>query len=166
MENTSVLQNWLMQIPIRMQSTLILGLRGPDTHRAKGVKELVRWLRGLAFKPGNPENVAVFMASMPPAILEKSSVAQELEFCTQHYYSHLMHAFEVVAYRHPDSDIRTLAYIRFDEMCSLFHLPVEAEDEFEERLKSVEWPGGVQPDDFDDAIAMLDAVGRNPLKAY
>jgi|GEM_PF-4391672 len=94
---TSVLQNWLMEVPIRMQSTLILGLRGPDTHSAPSVKAVCRWLRGLAFKPGNPDNVAEFMkAELPERIIEKGPTAKELEFCSQHFYSHLMHALEVI----------------------------------------------------------------------
>src|SRR5687767_7064785 len=97
----SVLQPWLEHAPIRMQSTLLLGLRGPDTHRAPGIKAITRWLRGLAFKPGNPSNVDEFMGSVPPRIVEKDAVAKELEFCTQHYYSHLMHALQVVGHCHP-----------------------------------------------------------------
>lgn len=165
-ENTSVLQDWLVKLPIRMQSTLILGLRGPDTHRADHVKQLTRWLRGVTFKPGNPKNVAEFMGSVPCEIIEKSDVAKELEFCTQHYYSHLMHAFEVVACKHPNPDIAHIARIRFEQLCVLMHLIPESWVAFDKRLKTIEWPGGVQPDNFEEAIEMLDKVGKNPLKAY
>src|ERR1043165_5965337 len=110
----SVLQPWVMEIPIRMQSTLILGLRGPDTHSCPNVKKIGRWLRGLAFVPGNPANVLEFMAtSAPDRIVEKGYAAKELEFCSQHYYSHLMHALEVVAYRHPHEAIRRSAFALF-----------------------------------------------------
>lgn len=156
MKNTSVLQDWVVKLPIRMQSTLILGLRGPDTHAAPGVKTITRWLRGLAFKPGNPDNVKEFMAAEPNKIFEKGPTAKELEFCSQHFYSHLMHALEVVAYKHPRLDIARLALDRYQAMCSAFHLPNETTEEFKERLGHKKWPGGGQPDTFEDAVSLLD----------
>ena len=158
----TVLQDWLNEIPIRMQSTLVLGLRGPDTHVAPNVKLIGRWLRGLTFKPGNPDNAREFMhAGLPPRIVEKSAVAKELEFCTQHYYSHLMHALEVVAYRHPDKEISKHSCLLFMDMCSLFHLPVEHHLDFEKRLCTREWPGG-QPNDINEALEILDVI--HPLR--
>lgn len=142
-----------------MQSTLILGLRGPDTHACPNVKKITRWLRGLAFRPGNPENVTEFMLSGSPGrIHEKGETAKELEFCSQHYYSHLMHALEVVAYRHNVSDVRYSALLLFTDMCTLFHLPVEEEFVFEVRLRTIEWPGGRQPDDVAEAKIVLDLL--------
>jgi hypothetical protein len=158
-DNTSVLQDWLVKIPIRMQSTLVLGLRGPDTHCAPNVKKIGRWLRGLTFKPGNPNNFKEFMSDKPDRIIEKSAVAKELEFCTQHFYSHLMHSLEVVAYRHPDGYIANYAYVLFSDMCNLFHLPIEMAENFENRLKTIEWPNG-QPDTFEEAVSQLEIQNK------
>lgn len=152
---SSVLQPWLEQIPMRMQSTLLLGLRGPDTHACPNVKAIGRWLRGLAFKPGNPDNVLEFMGHTPERIIEKGPAAKELEFCSQHYYSHLMHALEVVAYCHPDGGTAEHAKNLFMDMCSLMHLPVESPADFAARLGRRTWPGGVQPNDFAEAVAVL-----------
>jgi len=152
----TVLQPWLEKIPIRMQSTLILGLRGPDTHKAPNVKVITRWLRGLAFKPGNPDNMLEFMhKGLPPIIIEKGEAAKELEFCTQHFYSHLMHALEVVAYTHPVAETADWSFKLYKSMCSLFHLPTENASQFQGRLCTREWPGGVQPDNADDACELL-----------
>lgn len=150
----SVLQSWVEKMPIRMQSTLILSLRGPDTHTAPGVKALGRWMRGLAFKPGNPANVAEFMGPRPPRIQEKDSTAKELEFCTQHYFSHLMHGLEVIGYRHPDGATASHALGLFRDMAALMHLPVESREDFQVRLGVLPWPKG-QPDTFDDAMEMI-----------
>ena len=154
----SVLQYWLMEIPIRMQSTLILGLRGPDTHVCPNVKKIQRWMRGLAFVPGNPDNVKEFMTHISdlPELTEKGPLAMELEFCSQHFYSHLMHALEVIAYQHPGVSEAEEATYLFKGMCSLFHLPVETIDHFEQRLCTREWPKGEQPLDFQQAVSMLD----------
>lgn len=154
--NESVLQNWVVKLPLRMQSTLILGLRGPDTHCAPEVKKLTRWLRGIAFKPGNPDNVREFMTAELPKIIEKGQVAKELEFCTQHFYSHLMHSFQVVAYCHPELAVSKRALDRYLEMCSAFHLPQEDIHEFQKRLGIKHWPGGKQPDTFEEAERLLE----------
>lgn len=155
-----VVQDWLSNIPLRMQSVLLLGLRGPDTHKATEVKKFSRWLRGLVFVPGNPDNVAEFMrVENPPLIVEKSDVAKELEFCTQHYYSHLMHALEVVAYCHPDPKIKNVAFIRFEQMCLLLHLPVESSKDFHNRLGMRAWPGIKQPRTAEEAFEQVRRYG-------
>ena len=147
----SVLQSWLEQIPIRMQSTLLLSLRGPDTHQCVEIKKIQRWMRGLVFKPGNPANVAEFMTSIEnvPTLYEKGPLAKELEFCTQHFYSHLIHGLEVIAYRHPIPDTSFVAFQLFSGMCFLLHLLPEEKLDFEMRLKQIEWPDG-QPESFED----------------
>ena len=156
MSNTSVLQDWLVEIPIRMQSTLVLGLRGPDGFHAPAVKEWTRWLRGLAFKPGNPDNVRQFMHVDCPALLvEKSPIALELYQMPQHYYSHLMHAIEVIAQMHPDSTISGHAAAMYMAMCDAMHLRMEPYHDFMNRLGTRAWPGGGQPDTAQDALRML-----------
>lgn len=152
----SVLQSWLEQIPIRMQSTLILGLRGPDTHRAPEVKKIGRWLRGVSFRPGNPDNALEFIRDeAPDRIHEKGPAARELEFCSQHYFLHLMHALEVVGYCHPCIDVAQRAHALFCDMCALMHLPAETLEEFERRLGTREWPCGGQPNDVHEAVVSL-----------
>jgi len=152
----SVIQPWLEFLPLRMQSVLLLSARGPDTHRCPEVKKLTRWIRGLVFVPGNPDNVVEFMfADLPPRISEKSAVHRELEFTSQHFYSHLMHGLEVIGYKHPDSDIRSYGFYLYEDMCSIFHLPVEPVEEFEHRLRQMGWPGGTQPRDGREAFELI-----------
>lgn len=150
----SVLQPWVETIPIRMQSTLLLGLRGPDTHASPNVKKITRWLRGLTFRPGNPANIKEFMGEAPERIVEKGPTAKELEFCSQHFYSHLMHALEVVGYMYPDTKVAAHAFLLYDDMCNLMHLPCETPDVFHKRLKTIEWQGG-QPDSLEEALAKI-----------
>ncbi len=152
----TVLQPWLENIPIRMQSTLLLSLRGPDTHRCPEIKKVQRWMRGLTFKPGNPENVREFMADRRdlPTIEEKGPLARELEFCTQHFYSHLMHGLEVIAYCYPNALEQYNALVLYKGMSQLFHLYLEPSHIFEQRLHQIEWPEG-QPNNFEEAIAQI-----------
>src|SRR5688572_14446649 len=112
-----------MEMPLNMQSTLILGLRGPDTHQWPSVKNITRWLRGLTFVTGDPNNMQ-FMGEVPSRINEKGPTARELEFCSQHFYSHLMHALEIVGYRY-DGKLGNYALLLYMDMCQLMHLPME-----------------------------------------
>jgi hypothetical protein len=152
----SVLQPWLESIPLMMQSTLILSLRGPDTHACPNIKKIIRWMRGLAFKPGNPANVTEFMGELPERIVEKGPTAKELEFCSQHFYSHLMHGLEVIAYCCPKTNESFHALLLYKDMCALFHLDREDEIEFRHRLRERPWPGDGQPIDYDEAIKLLE----------
>lgn len=157
----SVLQPWLEQIPIRMQSTLLLSLRGPDTHRCPEVKKVQRWMRGLAFVPGNPYNVKEFMTSIDdvPKLEEKGPLARELEFCTQHFYAHLLHGLQVIGEKHPNHRIRLVAHGLYVSMSALFHLETEDSEDFNQRLGHIDWPNGVQPTDFDQAVKLLELLG-------
>ncbi len=152
----TVTQSWMENIPIKMQSTLLLGLRGPDNMRIPNVKKICRWLRSLTFKPGDPTNFHEFMElGLPERIKEKSDMARELEYCPMHYYSHLMHALEVVGYCYPDHQIREHAFLLFSDMCNLLHLNPENKIMFFERLGPMAWPGGEQPDTAVQAAKML-----------
>lgn len=160
----SVIQDWIHQMPLRMQSVLVMATRGPDTHRAPGIKQLTRWIRSLVFVPGNPNNVVEFMLiELPERLPEKGSIHRELEFTTQHYYSHLMHGLQVIGYRHPDDQIREHAFLLYQDMCSLFHLPVETLLMFEHRLRQMSWPTGVQPRDAKEAFELV--ASTNNLSA-
>lgn len=156
----SVTQSWMEDVPLRMQSVLLLGLRGPDTHGAPNIKQIVRWLRGLAFRPGNPENVVEFTRAEPPTrILEKTEIAKELEFCSQHYYSHLMHALEVIGYCHPTRDTRAIGFTLYHDMCFIQHLPVEGKEDFVKRLGHMPWPGLVVPETGEEAFNLMKKAG-------
>lgn len=157
MSNTSVLQDWLVEIPIRMQSTLALGLRGPDGIDAPETKKICRWLRSMAFKPGNPDNFREFMlvGDAPDRIIEKGACARELERMPQHFYSHLMHALQVVGWRHPSTLVRKRAIELYQDMVSLMHLEPERDADFESRLGTKVWPGGSQPDNAEEASEVL-----------
>jgi hypothetical protein len=154
--NESVLQDWVVALPIRMQSTLVLSLRGPDGYNVPNVRAWVRWLRGHAFKPGNPNNVRNFMLDTePPQLVEKGMLARELETLPQHFYGHLMHSVEVVAYRHPDPAVSRRAYEMYEGMCDLMHVSVEDDFHFNERLRALGWPEG-QPDTAAEAITQIE----------
>lgn len=156
-----VVQDWVLSMPLKMQAVLLMSLRGPDTHRAPGIKKMTRWLRGLTFVPGDPKNVVEFMlVDLPPRLKEKNDTHRELEFASQHFYSHLMHGLEVVGYRHPDGIIRAWALDLYKDMCDLFHLNYETFEQHEHRLRHLEWPTGAQPRNAEEAFFLVKNHGE------
>lgn len=153
----SVLQKWVEALPLKMQSCLVLGLRGCDTPTMHETKKIIKWLRGVTFKPAEFGNLEVFMQSSHdvPAIYEKGLVNRELDVAPHHFYTHLMHSLEIVGYMHPDETILVMACTRYEGMCNLMHLPIEHKDDFCYRLRDYDWPGGIQPDTFEEAIALV-----------
>ena len=156
-EPISVVQNWLSYIPIRMQGTLLLGLRGDDSQSNYDIKKITRWMRGLVFVPGNPENATEFMTGIHqlPKIKEGEPIYKALDYCTVHYFSHLLHALQVIAYHHPRREVSDAAFILYGGLCDKLHVSPENPTKFNERLKQLYFPGRMQPKDFEEAEHLL-----------
>jgi len=139
----SVLQNWVMELPLREQGTLMTAVRGCDS-------EPKVWTRtGVAYSPGRrltafirwcfmiPADVrevdseeGSFMRSEPPEPFKPS----EFGHLPQHWYSHAMHALEIIGYRHPDVAIAHKAHILYMKMVHNLHLNAETRGQMIERL--------------------------------
>lgn len=99
----SVLQDWVMELPLREQGTLLTGVRGcdltPKHHNGDGPeRQLVAFLRWCYMVPADEREVDIpdaFFRSTPPDHWKPSMFGHY----PQHWYSHLMHCFEVVGYR-------------------------------------------------------------------
>lgn len=71
-----------------------------------------------------------FFQSKPPENFKPS----EFGHLPLHWYTHAMHALEVVAYEHPDMAIRATAYVLYERMATALHLNLETGDEMRKRL--------------------------------
>lgn len=139
----SVLQDWVMELPLREQGTLMTTVRGCDV-------EAKQWTStGVSYSPGrrltafirwcfmNPADIrevdsqeGAFMMSTPPDPFK----ASEFGHLPQHWYSHAMHSLEIIAYRHPEEDVKSLAWRMYYFMVKNMHLNVESEYEMRNRL--------------------------------
>lgn len=125
----SVLQDWVMKLPLREQGTLLTGIRGCDlAEKRLGVdtteRRLVAFLRYCVMHPMDPREVDIpgaFFQSKPPQKWKPS----ELGHFPQHWYSHLMHCFEVIGYRGP-WPIADEAYEIYVELVHNLHLQPES----------------------------------------
>jgi hypothetical protein len=139
----SVLQDWVTDLPLRFQGTLLTAVRGCDS-------EPKQWSRtGVSYSPGrrltafirycfmNPADVrevdreeGAFFMSSPPFPFK----ASEFGHLPQHWYSHVMHALEIIGYYHPVESTRLHAYDLYESMVHSFHLNMETKEQQWTRL--------------------------------
>ncbi len=146
----SVLQNWVMELPLREQGTMLTCVRGCDLEPklwiSTGVaysagRRLTAFIRWAFMVPADEREVdsqeGAFMMSTPPHPFKPS----EFGHLPEHWYAHAMHALEVIAYRCPDETIARQAYLMYAEMVHNLHLQPETKEQMiyrlsEDRLKS------------------------------
>lgn len=139
----SVLQDWVMELPLREQGTLLTCVRGcdnePKTWTSTGVaystgRRLTAFIRWCFMVPADIREVdsqeGAFMMSEPPNPFKPS----EFGHLPQHWYSHAMHALEVIAYRHPNVRIKNIALSLYESMVHNMHLEIETCDTMIDRL--------------------------------
>lgn len=145
----SLLQDWVMELPLREQGTLMTSMRccdispknpstivekfGCSTGESSVERGLHAFLRYCCINPADQREIDVpgaWFQSKPPCNWKPS----QLGHYPLHWYSHLMHCFEVVGYRHPDNDIRNTCYAIYERLVRALHLNVESKEEMIERL--------------------------------
>lgn len=138
----SVLQDWVIELPLREQGTLLTAVRGCDVEPKQWTptgfsdspgRRLTAFIRYCFMNPADPREVDIpgaFFQSNPPSPFRPS----EFGHLPQHWYAHVMHALEVIAYRHPDVNIADQALEMYCKMVDNLHLNVESADRMVGRL--------------------------------
>lgn len=139
----SVLQDWVMELPLREQGTLLTAVRGCDLapkYAPDGSvmdtqeRRLTAWIRWAFMNPADPREVDItgaFFQSRPPEPFKASAFGHY----PLHWVSHVMHALEVIAYRHPDKlGISLSAHVMYLRFVDMLHLKPEIRDDMIRRL--------------------------------
>lgn len=145
----SVLQDWVMELPLRYQGTLLTAVRGCDLspktfdrERGDGVtldvietseRRLTAFIRFCFMNAADVREVDVqgaFFQSRAPFPFKFS----ELGHYPLHWVSHVMHAIEIIAYKHPDEAIRSSALFIYSAMVHGLHLNTESEAQLHARM--------------------------------
>lgn len=139
----SVLQDWVMELPLRFQGTLLTAVRGCDDEPKRWVstgvassqgRRLVAYIRWAFMNPADVREVdheeGAFFRSQPPVPFKPS----EFGHLPQHWYSHVMHATEVIAYWHPSPSVRDKAFNLYSGMVHNMHLNIESKEQQLARL--------------------------------
>lgn len=129
----SVLQDWVMELTLMEQGTLVCAMRGGDgLPKEHPTKAIVRAMRGavmnMAWPRGRPGEV-LFAAAVVPA------TAPNLDDAPHHFVMHLIHAVEVLGYRHPNTHLRTSWLRLYVDLCMKLHLTPENINQMTERLR-------------------------------
>jgi|SRR5580765_2625442 len=139
----SVLQDWVMTLPLRFQDTLLTAVRGcddePKRWNERGVayspgRRITAFIRFCFMNPADPREVdkeeGAFFMSVPPCPFKPS----EFGHLPQHWYSHVMHALEVIGYHHPVDQVKDFAYECYILMVHNIHLNPETKSQQWDRL--------------------------------
>lgn len=162
----SVLQDWTNDLSFMMQSVLIAAVRGPDGIRKDHpVKVLLRYLRRSflicafdgktrwsPYEPGGGSFTGPLHLRYEPLVgagaqfdesagnIEKfvGVYLRHVDELPHHFQLHLMHAAEILGYKHPDDDVRGFWSMLYQAIVKDAHLMPESEETMEHRLGDVE----------------------------
>jgi hypothetical protein len=133
----SVLQDWVMALPLREQGTLVVATRGCDVTPKRPLDSWERRLTGATrwavMNPADPREVDIpgaFFQSAIPTNMRTSDLAHY----PTHWLSHAMHACEVIGYRHPDPDVARQFLSIYRKFCKMLHVNPETCEQMIARL--------------------------------
>lgn len=150
----SVLQEWLLMLPMMQQTVLLTAVRGPDgLPKYCKAKLLLRWYRRCIlisamdgavltdpFSEGGGSFTGPSCQSHETHSWEVGmeevvdEYLRELDAIPHHFQLHLMHAIEIVGYKHPDLRIRHWWYGVYLRLVNDMHLFPETEAQLDQRL--------------------------------
>lgn len=145
----SVLQPWVMRLQLREQGVLLTGMRccdlspknpgcideryGCSTGDYTAERQLHAYLRFCVCVPADAREVGIpgaWFCDHPPAVWKPSQFGHY----PLHWYSHLMHCYQVVGARHPEQLVRDTCWDIYVRLVHALHLHPESVSEMESRL--------------------------------
>lgn len=150
----SVLQPWVNDLTFMQQTVLLTAVRGPDGVPKYGpTKMLLRWYRrcillsamdhAVLYTPyehgGGSFTGPSFDATPGSDWLEPmhdivGEYLRELDAIPHHFQLHLLHAVEIVGYKHPGDAIRPFWALTYARLVHDMHLWPETEEQLDRRL--------------------------------
>lgn len=140
----SVIQEWVSDLPLMQQTVLLSAIRGcdgiPKKHKAK---ELIKWYRrcvlksawskGVLHHPETPEGGS-FMGPVNDIVKAANDFVDSRDELHFHYQLHVLHAIEILGYKHPRNHIRKFWDQTYCRLVSAYHLDPESERDLDNRL--------------------------------
>lgn len=136
MKNKSVVQDWVTNnCSWKEQTVLFCAIRGPDAGGSPQLKSWTRFIRRNVLQNAAP-NKTFMRQEMPEQILILAGNHPLIfDMLPVHYFGHLLHALQVIAYRCDDGHVSGFADIAYRQLCAYMHLNPETSEEMTERLK-------------------------------
>lgn len=151
----AVTQEWTHALSMMQQTVLLTAVRGPDgVAKYAGVKLLIRWYRrcvllsamdrrvlATPYEEGggsftgqsfdNPPEDGLWELAMDEVV---DRYLREVDSMPHHFHLHLMHAAEILGYKHSEERIRAWWLRVYCRLANDAHLHPETEVEMDERL--------------------------------
>lgn len=111
---------------------MLLALRGCDTVAKHGPgKDVTRALRRVVLKNAMKVSESFMVNDKPvPPALDQGAV----DGAPHHWLMHLIHAAEIVGYRHPDDELRRAWRAWYEDACAQLHMNPETQEQMRLRL--------------------------------
>ena len=136
-QSQSILQSWVMEMPLRHQGVLLAAVRGCDNApKENSAKPIVRAIRGAFMNPADPREVGMPSSFMSWGLME-FEVTNFLKYWDHypiHFIQHLMHAAQVIGYKHSANLIRMQFLDLYLRMVKKLHVNPERIEEMDSRL--------------------------------
>lgn len=146
--NVCVFQDWLFNLPMQMQSVLVLACRGPDNvAKTDPTKRVVQRYRATVFKAaylGRPMKVDEFDETSFMSLRHFSDdeswglilrdYFENVDALPHHYHMHLMHGAQIASVYHPVDLFRSRWGVFYYKACADLHLTPETDAQLRERL--------------------------------
>lgn len=146
----SVLQDWVMELPLRQQGVLILALRGPDgTRKESEAKPIIRTLRACTMnsgREGRPMDLG--QRFVGDAFMRMDLIANPVSWQATmdgfyssidehniHFLQHLLHAAAVLGFNHPTEEVAWCWLAFYHRGVEKLHMLPESKEQFTYRLR-------------------------------
>lgn len=133
---TTSVRKWVNELPWMMQGTLFSAMRGPDGIIHDDTIKIVRSLRYLILKPASDKTP--FLRDIPnkdELLKSMTNFYHTMRGYPFHFITHLLHAVEIIGYKHLDEEIREIWYNFYLLICKNLHLNPETEEQLDNRLE-------------------------------
>lgn len=140
-----VIQDWVGNLSFMQQSVLLTAIRGADTLPKRHVsKYLLRWYRRcilicafekVIHKTPDEPCTGNFTGSVPMGLEDLwRTYLQDIDSVPHHFHLHVLHASEILGYKHIDSPIRAWWSMFYRHAVQDMHVRPESEEEMDRRL--------------------------------
>ena len=145
----NILQDWVMELGLRHQGTLLTAVRGCDTAPKDDPSKLfVRCFRDVILNPfcGDAAKAVSFIERVRDNELADRfyKFRSNLDHYPHHYVMHLVHSIEIIGYHHPDPKVKAGWHSFYLSLCSGLHMNPETKDELDNRLGASEEEFGMR----------------------
>lgn len=139
----SVLQDWVMELGLRHQGVLLTAIRGCDTAPKHDPSKLfTRCLRNMILNChcGDASKAATFIEAVDLPELNKRFLdfRKNLDHYPHHYVMHVVHAIQIIGYKHPEDKSRAVWSTFYTYLCNGLHMNEETEKQLDARLNADE----------------------------